>query len=271
MTPMRLIVLASTALAACGDDDVSPTDAAADGDAADAGDAGDAASSGGYAGYFRLQSLGRLGGDTIQLLGFFRRGGREVSAASTTTSGSCSREETPAIITGTGITDATMRVLRGDEVILETVPPNPGTTRAPLAAGDELVFHRPAGESFPELTVGPLVVPSIPTMVVFPDAIALGEPVTITWTSPAGAHGDVLVELLQDPSGSRRVTCRVPVADGSITIPSELTSHLRTTTDTLSRVQMAVSPFDSLRETVDGEVLDVELLISTGTDAAPAM
>lgn len=94
-----------------------------------------------------------------------------------------------------------------DEILLVAEPlPSPANAAVTLVTGDMLSFADVApDDSLPDFMIGPLVVPSVPTDAVAPDTLAIGESLTITWTPPPAASGDVLVELGQSPVGIERV------------------------------------------------------------------
>lgn len=281
---MRVLVLLAGVAVACGDDatgsqssggetgtgdqtggsPVTSTDptttTGADSDTDTGSSTGGGANS--YAGYFRVQSFGSY----IQLLGNFLE---SYNPAGGTTVGLCTKLGTS---TGLAVAGGTITVLRGDEVLLVAELPGAPTASATLATGDQLTFEgtAPAG-LLPDFSAGPLIVPSFPTDVVGPDSIATGESVTISWTPPANASGDVLVELVQSPAGVNKIQCVVPVSDGSVTIDASLLTHLVPTDADNPNVQMAVSPFDEVLAVVDGKAVEFEFLAGLATFVAPVV
>ena len=214
------------------------------------------------AGYFRLQSIG----STIQLLGNFfdvyNDGGG-------TTIGLCTKRGTS---TGVAHAGGTITVLRGAEVLLVAELPGAPTASAMLATGDALSFEGIAPDGLlPGFTAGPLVVPSTPTDIVGPDTITVGESVTFSWTPPANAIGDVLVELVQSQAGLGKIECVVPVSDGSVTIDAGLLTHLVPSDADNPKVQMAVSPFAEVFAEIDGKVVEFEFLAGLAVFGAPVV
>lgn len=214
------------------------------------------------AGYFRLQSFG----STIQLLGNFLD---VYNDGGGTALGLCTKLGTS---TGAAHAGGTITVLRGAEVLLVAELPGAPTASAMLATGDALSFEGVAPDGIlPEFTAGPLVVPSTPTDIVGPDTITVGESVTISWTPPPNAIGDVLVELVQSQAGVGKVECVVPVSDGSVTIDAGLLTHLVPSDADNPAVQMAVSPFAEAFAAVDGKAVEFEFLAGLAVFGAPVV
>ncbi len=213
-------------------------------------------------GYFRLQSFG----STIQLLGNFLDSYNDGGG---TTLGLCTKL---GISTGLVHAGGTITVLRGAEVLLVAELPGAPTASATLAPGDSLSFEgAPPDGILPAFSAGPLVVPSTPTDVVGPETITVGEAVTISWTPPANAIGEVLVELVQSQAGVNKIQCVVPVSDGSVTIDAGLLTHLVPSDADNPIVQMAVSPFAEVIAEVDGKAVEFEFLAGLAVFGAPVV